>query len=56
MKVAVLAGRVQLGEAEWRRAGITIAQAIAPATLDTARAMHQAPELLAAAVRQLSIL
>ena len=56
VKVAVLAGRVKLAEADWRRAGIAVAQAIAPATLDTPRAMQQAPELLAAAVRQLPIL
>ena len=56
VKVAVLAGRVKVGEPEWRRAGISIAQAIAPATLDTPRAIQQAPELLAAAVRKLSLL
>ena len=53
VKVAVLAGRVKLSEPEWRRAGIASARAIAPATLDTPRAIQQAPELLAAAVRQL---
>ena len=52
-KVAVLAGRVKLSEPEWRLAGIASARAIAPATLDTPRAIQQAPELLAAAVRQL---
>ncbi len=56
VKVAVLAGRVELAEADWRRAGISIAQAIAPATLDTPRAIQQAPELLAAAVRKLVLL
>jgi len=56
VKVAVLAGRVKLAEADWRRAGISIAQAIAPATLDTPRAIQQAPELLAAAVRKLVLL
>ena len=56
VKVAVLAGRVKLAESAWRRAGIAIAQAIAPATLDTPRAIQQAPELLAAAVRKLSLL
>jgi len=55
VKVAVLAGRVKLSETEWQRAGISIAQAIAPATLDTGTAMRQAPELLAAAVRELPI-
>ena len=52
-KVSVLAGRVKLSEPEWRLAGIASARAIAPATLDTPRAIQQAPELLAAAVRQL---
>jgi len=56
VKVAVLAGRVKLVETDWRRAGISIAQAIAPATLDTPRAIQQAPELLAAAVRKLALL
>ena len=56
VKVAVLAGRVKLAESAWRQAGISIAQAIAPATLDTPRAIQQAPELLAAAVRKLSLL
>ena len=56
VKVAVLAGRVKVAEADWRRAGISIAQAIAPATLDTPRAIQQAPELLAAAVRKLELL
>ena len=49
VKVAVLAGRVKLGEATWRQAGIEIAQAIAPTTLSTTEAMRRAPELLAAA-------
>jgi len=56
VKVAVLAGRVKLAEADWRRVGISMAQAIAPATLDTPHAIQQAPELLAAAVRKLALL
>ena len=56
VKVAVLAGRVKLSETEWRRAGITVAQAIAPATLGSTRALQQAAELFAAAVRPLPIL
>ena len=50
-KVAVLAGRVQLSKAEWRRAGVDLALAIAPAAMSTAGAMKQAKPLLSAARR-----
>jgi len=53
VKVAVLAGSVELSEAEWRSAGIEIARAIAPAMMSTAEAMKRAKELLAAAVHEL---
>jgi hypothetical protein len=55
VKVAVLAGRVKLSEPEWRRAGIEIVRPIAPADLPLEEAMRRAPELLAAATRQLPI-
>jgi len=55
VKVAVLAGRVKLGEAAWRQAGIEIAQAITPATMPTAEAMQRAPELLAKAAGACSL-
>ena len=55
VKVAVLAGRINLPESEWRHAGISVAQAITPAGMNITEAFRRAPELLAAAVRQLSI-
>ncbi|MEI6085396.1 MAG: glycerate kinase [Verrucomicrobiota bacterium] len=55
VKVAVLAGRVKLTEAEWRRAGIDAVLAIAPADLPLEEALRRAPELLATATRQLPI-
>lgn len=55
VKVALLAGRVNLSETEWRRAGIEAATAIAPAGLPVEEAMRRASELLAAATRQLPI-
>lgn len=55
VKVAVLAGRVQLAESQWRGAGVDFAQAIAPPTMSTADAMRQAAELLGAAARQLPV-
>lgn len=55
VKIAVLAGRVQLTEAQWRSAGVDLAQAIAPAEMSTVDAMRQAAELLGSAARQLPI-
>lgn len=55
VKIAVLAGRVQLDEAAWRGAGVDWARAIAPAEMSTADAMRQAAGLLGAAARQLPI-
>lgn len=55
VKSAVLAGRVQLAEAQWRAAGVDVARAIAPPAMNTAEAMRQAAELLWAAAQQLPI-
>jgi glycerate kinase len=52
VKVAVLAGSVELSEAEWQEAGISFARPIASG-LPLAEAMRRAPELLATAARQL---
>lgn len=55
VKTAVLAGRVQLTEAQWRHAGMDDAQAIAPLTMSTADAMRRAAELLFVAAQQLTL-
>ena len=55
VKIAVLAGRVLLTEAQWRAAGVDHAQAIAPPTLSTPEAMRQAAALLRAAAQQLPL-
>jgi glycerate kinase len=52
-RVAVLAGRVNLPEAMWRRAGVDIARAIAPRGMATATAVDQAKKLLFAAALEL---
>ncbi|MBM3859941.1 MAG: glycerate kinase [Verrucomicrobia bacterium] len=52
-KVAVIAGSVELTEAEWKNAGVATALAIKPATMSTAEAMRRAEELLATAAREL---
>jgi glycerate kinase len=54
-KIAVLAGRVLLDEVQWRAAGITVARAIAPYTLNTAEAMARAADLLSAEARLLAL-
>lgn len=56
VKVAVLAGRVQLAESVWRGAGVDLVRAIAPSAMGTADAMRQAPGLLWTAARQLPIM
>ena len=55
VKIAVLAGRVQLAEAQWRCAGVDLVRAIAPTSMSTADAMRQAAELLRAAAQQLPL-
>jgi len=52
--VAVVAGSVELSEAEWRQAGVATARAIKPAAMSTAEAMARAAELLAVAARALA--
>jgi lactate permease len=53
VKVAVIAGSIELAETEWRNAGIETVCAIKPAAMSTAEAMSRAEELLAAAAREL---
>ena len=55
VKIAVLAGRVQLSEAQWRKAGVNLVRAIAPAEMSTFDAMRQASELLSSAAQQLPL-
>ena len=55
VKIAVLAGRVQLTETQWRGAGVDLARAIAPPAMSTADAMHQAAALLHTTARQLPL-
>jgi glycerate kinase len=55
VKIAVLAGRVLLTEAQWRAAGIDVAAAIAPPAMSTPDAMRQAAALLQATARQLPL-
>ncbi len=52
-KVAVLAGRVRLEEAQWRGAGVHLVRSLAPSTMSTAEAMARAAELLHAEARLL---
>jgi glycerate kinase len=52
-KVAVLAGQIDLSEAEWRAAGITLARASKPPGLSTAEAMQQAQSLLRVAAGEI---
>ena len=55
VKIAVLAGRVLLTEAQWRAAGVDLAAAIAPPAMTTPDAMRQAAALLAATAQQLPL-
>ena len=55
VKIAVLAGRVLLTEAQWRVAGVDLALAIAPPAMSTPDAMRQAATLLRAAAQQLPL-
>jgi glycerate kinase len=52
-RVAVVAGRVKLTEAEWRNAGISAALATAPVASTEARAMARAEEFLTTAAHRL---
>jgi glycerate kinase len=54
-KIAVLAGRVLLEEAQWRAAGVQAARAIALSGMSTAEAMARAAELLRAEARLLAL-
>lgn len=55
VKIAVLAGRVLLTEAQWRAAGVDLAAAIAPTEMSTPDAMRQAAALLAATAERLPL-
>lgn len=52
VKVAVMAGRVAVPEAQWRQAGVSAALALAPAGMPTAEAMARAGSLLRERVRE----
>ena len=55
VKVAVLAGRVKLSEAEWRQWGIEVVSAVTPPEMSTGEGIRRAAELLFERARELEL-